>query len=163
MLQKPKNKGRLLKNKWMNLNLSTRFFFIAIIFALLLGGLFLSIAYEPLIEEEIVSEMYNIVDGITEEKRTNIDFDTSKIREYHIIHYSNGETKIQLHGKNLEEMYITFSPDYNIKNLSQADGINLIIFWIVFAIVFFFIGYTVTGILYLIYCLIVKIIKFFKE
>jgi len=97
-----------------------------------------------------------------ENKTIDVDFDESKIKKYIVTNYDNGEKLVTLYGQNLEAMSITFYPDYSIKSLSRYDDYNIFLFWILYVLVFIFVGLVVTSILFKIYSILVKIVKFFR-
>ena len=107
--------------------------------------------------------MENVVISMIEHKTTDIDFDESKSKKYIVTNYNNGEKSVIFYGQNLEAMSITFYPDYNIKNLSRYDSEFVFMFWIVYDIFFISIGFIITYILFEIYSILVRIVKFFKE
>jgi len=157
------NKLRSLKEKWVNLGFIKRFWIIAIIIAIILGGIDIAINYEPLMKEENYTEMYDMVNSMIESKSTDVEFDNSKVNNYIVTHNENGGKTVRINGERLEELEIQLTSDYQIKSLTR-QGYGIIIgFWVCYVLAYLIIGALGSAILFGIYTVIKKIVIFFKK
>lgn len=129
------NKLRSLKEKRGNLGFIKRFWIIAIIIAIVIGGIDIAINYEPLMKEENYTEMYNMVNSMIESKSSDVEFDSSKVNSYTVFHNENGTKTVRINGEQMEEIELELTSDYQIKSLTRAGYGITILFWI--AYVFF--------------------------
>lgn len=166
MLQKLKNKLRLLKEKWVKIKGSTRYWIIVSIVVILIAGFHIPSFYainDSLIKEENYLAMETMVETMMTEKTTDVDFDTSKVKDYTVAHKENSNKEITIVGDGLERIELILTSDYKIKSLERTGGIGTqILFWIVYTCFFIVIGCIATGVLFGICTLIKKIVKFFK-
>ena len=165
MLQKLKNKLRLLKDNWVNIKGSTRYWIIVSIIVIIIAGFDIPsfcTTNNSLIKEENYLAMETMVETMMTEKTTDVDFDTSKVTAYKVEHQENGNKKITINGDGLEQIELRLTSDYKIKSLERTSGVGTqILFWILYIVFLVIIGCTTTSILFGISTLVKKIVKFF--
>lgn len=160
MLQK---KLRSLKEKWVNLGFTKRFLIIAIIIAIIIGGIDIAIDHEPLMQEENYAEMHNMVNSMIISKSTEIEFDTSKVNDYTVIHKENGGKIVRINGDRLEKIEVELTSNYQIKSLSKNGYGAIILFWVIYVSCHLVGGAITSAILFGIYAALEKIVIFFKK
>lgn len=157
------NKLRSLKEKWVNKGFIKRFWIIAIIIAIIIGGIDIAINYEPLMKEENYAEMYNMVDSMIENKSTDVEFDSSKVNSYAVFHNENGTKTVRINGEQMEELELQLTSDYQIKSLTRAGYGIIIFFWVAYVLFILVGGAVGSAILFGIYAATKKIVIFFKK
>lgn len=164
MLQKLKNKLRLVKDRWLNLGKVKRFLLISMIVAICIGIQGIIVEETELVKEENYSAMHELIQIMIKEKSTDVKFDTSRISYYSVDNKAEGTKKITIYGKGMERINLELSGDYQIKELSiQGKVWSWFEFWLLYAIFVFAIGCIITVILFAVFVLIKKIVKFFEE
>lgn len=163
MLNSLKNTLRLFKNQWLKLKLNTRLLVLSVLIGLTLLSNTAIAGYAPTLKEENFSAMENLVYTMVENKSTDVDFDTSKIFKYKVVHTKNGECDIIITSTGFEDIFVTLTENYQIKSLERNGIFSLLFFWILFFALFFIQGYLIAHILYAIYWVLRKIVLFFEE
>lgn len=159
MLQKVKSILRLLKNKWVNSRCWKKYCIVAAIIFIIIVGLDIG---NPIVKEENYEEMYSMITEITEQKSTDVKFDTSKVNTYTVVHRKNGDKEITISGALLEEIQLTLTSDYQIKSLTKETN-NIVWFWIEYVIFLAFIAIVDTMVLFEICNITKKIVLFMKK
>lgn len=154
MLQKLKNKIRLVKEKWLNIKKSKKYCIIAILIALTTGIINGVVNYEAVDKVVNYEEMRTVANTMIKEKTTDVKFDSSKIDFISVKITKNGDKSICIDGDKMESLYLILDNNYQIKKWSESDSfLNILIYWVLYILFWLVIGFASAGILFGIYAL----------
>jgi len=157
MLQKLKNKLRLVRDKWLKIKKGKKYLIIAISIALTIGLINAVVNYEPIDKVENYEEIRTVANTMIKEKTTDVKFDSSKIDFISVKINKNGDKSIAIDGDKMETLYLTLDNNYQIKNWSESDHVsNMLFYWFLYVLFWLAIGFASAGILFGIYALFKK-------